>query len=262
MSDPFERLRDRDGGSTAPDVAAIKARARRIERRRYAGLASGAVAIALLAVVGIVVGTGPGGDPPARRLAQSLESEPTAAPATASPSAVTEPSAQQRRDAAASAFRAQSAPGSAPSGESSGAGAAPATASRAESDQPARSGFEVTLDVIEESARPGRGVGFSLKACNRSNEPVDLTFQSGQRYDFEVSRGGELVWRWSDGQAFTQVYGQERWGPGECKTYTEWWDGTDSQGKVAPPGRYEAVGILTSSPPYRTRAQSFCLDAC
>jgi hypothetical protein len=116
--------------------------------------------------------------------------------------------------------------------------------------------------VNDEMLGPRRGVGFTLRACNKTTETIEKTFSSGQRYDFEVSRNGDRVWRWSDGQVFTQVYGQETWEPGQCKSYSEFWDGTDSSGAPAPPGKYEAVGVLTSSPPLRSAAKSFCLDTC
>lgn len=262
MSDPFERLGS-VGGSAEPPLDAIKARARRIQRRRYAGVAGGAVAIALFAVVGIVVSSGPDSDPSARRLAQGLESKRAAESPTAAPRRELDKTTSAEAGGAAAVVPQRDAPEGA-STFSSGGEAAPAAAaaeSQAAADRSA-TGMEVSLDVIEESAQPRRGVGLLLKACNRSGKPIDLDFSTGQRYDFEVSQNGDIVWRWSDGMSFTQVFGQERWDSGECKTYSEWWDGTDSQGGIAPPGSYQAVGILTSSPSLRTGAETFCLDAC
>ena len=87
-------------------------------------------------------------------------------------------------------------------------------------------------------------------------------FPTGQRYDFEVKRGGSLVWRWSDGMAFTQIYGQESWAPKQCKTYTATWNGTNSNNAPQPTGSYQVTGILTSSPRQSTPAKMFCLDIC
>lgn len=263
MSDPFDRLRASEAGS-GPDVDAIKARARRIERRRYAGLGGGAVAIALIAVVGIMLSTGPGDS--ARRLATSADATPT----TEASSGVEPPVANSLRSGDTGASTTEGfvgttgAPG-AVTGSTGGGASQPgphagesAAASRAADSAP--SSFEVTLQVSGPSV--GRGARFTLRACNTTNETRELTFASGQRYDFEVSRNGELVWRWSDGRAFTQIYGTEQWGPGQCKTYNDSWDGTNSDGGIAPPGSYQAVGIVASSPQLRSAPKSFCLDAC
>lgn len=263
MSDPFDRLRA-SGPGPDPDVDAIKSRARRIERRRYAGLGGGAVAIVLIAVVGIVLSTGPRDS--ARKLATGADATPTTQAFAAED--------QSRRTEAqleagvvpsdpAGFVGTTAAPGAVTG--STGAGASESApqaggAAAARSADQAPSGFEVTLEVSGPSV--GRGARFTLRACNTSNETRELTFPSGQRYDFEVSRNGELVWRWSDGRAFTQVYGTEQWGPGQCKTYNDSWDGRTSDGGVAPPGSYQAVGIVASSPQLRSAPKTFCLDAC
>lgn len=256
MSDPFEKLQG-SGGSAEPPLDAIKARALRIQRRRYAALGGGAVAVVLIAMVGIFLGTDPGADR-ARTLAQSRTATPEA---TAAPG-----SAEGRRPA--SGARLQNPPqedqvldqGAAPlPADQSGTTAQEesASAARAAEADSMSSGVEVTLSVSKEALR---SVRFTLRACNRSDEATELAFGSGQRYDFEVSRDGELVWRWSDGKAFTQVHGQERWDAGECRTYSEVWDGRNSEGSLASPGSYDAVGILTSSPPLRSQSRSFVVS--
>jgi hypothetical protein len=106
------------------------------------------------------------------------------------------------------------------------------------------------------------GADFTLKVCNPGDRSVERSFNTSQRYDFEAKRGDELVWRWSNGRAFGEVVGKERWGPGECKKWTEHWDGTSSSGGVAPSGSYEAIGILKSSPDQQTKPKRLCLDIC
>jgi hypothetical protein len=107
-----------------------------------------------------------------------------------------------------------------------------------------------------------RGADLTLKACNPGSETVRREFRSGQRYDFAVSRSDEVVWRWSDGRAFTQGVGTETWKAKECKTWTERWDGMTSSGAPASSGSYEAVGVLTTSERQRTKPVSFCLEIC
>lgn len=263
MSDPFERLRA-SGPGPGPDVDAIKARARHIERTRYQRLGGVAVATILLAVVGITLTT-TGPDDSARRLSVGeIETPPAETPERrpASPEAGQELSA-----GAAQGFVGTTAsPGVGTAGTTTSSGgmaaAAPsresAASSRAADEAP--SAFRVTLEVTEIGV--GQGAHFTLDVCNTTDQSHKLTFPTGQRYDFEVRRDGNLVWRWSDGKAFTQVYGEETWRPGECKTYDDAWNGRESDGGIAPPGRYSATGIVASSPQLRSAPKSFCLDAC
>lgn len=241
MSDPLDRLRAEDAGGGAPDVEVIKARARRIERRRYAALGTGAAAIAIVAVVGIVISTGP--DAPTSRLAQQEDARET-------PAAQETATAELRASGTAAGRSAETEADTATSPAMGGA-----TSGQAET-----ASLQATLEVSD-GPEPHR-VDFTLKVCNRSASTVERTFDDAQRYDFDVSRDGELVWRWSDDQVFAQVVGRESWEPGKCKTWTETWNGTNRSGMPAPTGNYEAVGVLTTSPPLRTDAHSFCLDVC
>ena len=56
------------------------------------------------------------------------------------------------------------------------------------------------------SARVDTVVTLTLTVSNPSSAPADVTFGSGQRYDFTISDGstGAQLWRWSMGIAFTQ----------------------------------------------------------
>src|SRR3989442_1044188 len=71
MSDPFDALRSSVRGASG-DVGAIKARARRIDRRRRVALSSSAVVIAGIAVAGVLLrpGSGP------QQLAQKSQATP------------------------------------------------------------------------------------------------------------------------------------------------------------------------------------------
>ena len=118
--------------------------------------------------------------------------------------------------------------------------------------------LEATLTVTDQMI--GRGKTFTLKVCNVSSATVTRDFGTSQRYDFEVSRRGKLVWRWSDGQMFSQVIGSESWKPKGCKSWSESWDASTADGGRAPAGDYEAVGILKAQPELRTSPTSFTVS--
>lgn len=260
MSDPFERLtKTADFGAT-PDVGAIRARAKAIEHRRRLALSGSAVAVAVIAVAGILIGTNPNGTPTADLAQEQFATTPTppAAQRSAPLAAVTvEDSESAGTVGSGSATAAKSAPAQGPSQE---AGVSADTSAAA----PARGGGSVqelsaTLEVEDQTI--GRGKTFTLKVCNQTSGTVTREFGSSQRYDFEVKRDGALVWRWSDGQAFTQVVGEETWKAKECKTWTEQWDATNSEGAPVPTGDYEAAGILKTSPELRSGAEKFSVSA-
>ena len=81
-----------------------------------------------------------------------------------------------------------------------------------------------------------------LQVTNTTESPVELTFTSGQSYDFVVYDGaGTEVWRWSSEQMFTQALREERVAPGETLTYSAIW--APAPGTA---GEFEVVGILTA----------------
>jgi hypothetical protein len=77
-------------------------------------------------------------------------------------------------------------------------------------------------------------------------EPVQLTFPSGQSYDFVIrNEKGETVYRWSDGKAFTMAIRTEIFGPGEKNFMIQARLGS-ADGKPFPQGKYVAEGWLTT----------------
>ncbi len=251
MTDPFDQLRGASSGAS-PNIDAIRLRAHRIRRRRQTGLAgAGAAAMAIIAVVGVLLATGPDGEKASTSLAQELRS--TTAPTQAPPRALagrvadSEPASKPVSGGAVRSGSGAPVTGSAPAEEgqttSSDAGVAAAKGAPAPE-------LEATLEIEEQTI--GRGKTFTLKVCNVTSGTVKRSFGTSQRYDFEVSREGKLVWRWSDGQFFTQVVGDETWKAKECKTWSESWDATDSEGSPVATGDYEAVGILKAQPELRT----------
>ena len=251
MSDPFDKLRDPDTSPFEPDVAAIRSRAKHIERRRQQLIGGAAVAVAFVAIAGIFITTRPGEHKTSSLAQGELKSR-------TSPTVENAPFSAA--DSAASTSPTPARVLTAPQEKSNaGTAAAPGSASRDLAAKP--SNLNVTLSVKD---RPvGRGADLTLQACNPSSDTaVERHFGSSQRYDFEVAQDGAVIWRYSDGRAFAQVVGTERFEPKQCRSWKTTWDGRRSSGGPAPPGTYQITGVLTSTDPTRTAARDYCLDIC
>lgn len=87
----------------------------------------------------------------------------------------------------------------------------------------------------------GDSVHFVLQVTNASEQPVALEFTSGQSYDFVVHRGERELWRWSEGQFFTQALRSETLPPGETLRYqASWAPLPDTAGELTVTGRLVA----------------------
>jgi Intracellular proteinase inhibitor len=86
-----------------------------------------------------------------------------------------------------------------------------------------------------------RGIQFALGVTNVGKKHVELTFRSGQSYDFVVVDSvGREVWRWSNGRMFTQGVQNKQLSTGDTMQARELW--------TAPvPGRYTAIATLNSA---------------
>ncbi|HYZ92856.1 MAG TPA: BsuPI-related putative proteinase inhibitor [Actinomycetota bacterium] len=262
MSDPLRNLGSLGGWSSPAPVSAIKARAIKMERRRHIALGTGGALIAIIGLTTLFAGARPDllhqGRPIAR--GTSLVPTPEFLEHTAEPTAEGEGSSAEQLLAqapVATESRRVDLRGDTPqSTEGSAAFAAP------EARQSTGNDLDVDLDVNDESFGPALRIGFTLTVCNGTDKPIEKTFPSGQRYDFEVKQDGEMVWKWSDGRAFTQVQGFERWDAGECRTFTDSWNGRNPDGSRAESGQYEAVGTLTSEKPMTSDPETFCVETC
>ncbi len=114
--------------------------------------------------------------------------------------------------------------------------------------------FSITLDRDTYTAPvdPGPSVPVMtarLSLRNTSDKPVRLAFSSGQRYDLELkNERGEVVYRWSEGRAFTMELGEEIIEPGE-RNYVVTVRLADKEGKPLAQGKYTAVGWITTMGP-------------
>lgn len=105
------------------------------------------------------------------------------------------------------------------------------------SDSPAAAPLVSTLQV-ESSADSLR---FLLQVTNAAGEALQLTFPTGQSFDFVVLQNDRELWRWSSDQMFTQAIRTERLAPGETRTFEASWQ--------RPPGARGAItvrGFLTA----------------
>lgn len=84
-------------------------------------------------------------------------------------------------------------------------------------------------------------VEFQLSVTNPSAEAVQLTFPSGQSFDFTVMDNGREVWRWSADQMFTQAVRTETLQPGQTQSYRAVWMPPASLS-----GEFTVRGMLTA----------------
>jgi hypothetical protein len=106
--------------------------------------------------------------------------------------------------------------------------------------------FSMSLDraVYDTNGIPVMNARLTLRSTMA--QPLDLTFPSGQRYDLIVRNDrGQEVARWSDGKAFTLIFGTEKFGPGE-RNYMVQLPLEDKQNKRLPSGKYVAEGFLAT----------------
>jgi len=87
-----------------------------------------------------------------------------------------------------------------------------------------RDGLLYYLQTDKFNYRRGEPVRMTLITVNVSNRPIRLTYRTGQRFDFWVTRSGREVWRWSDGRFFTQALDRVTLEPGESQTFRATWD--------------------------------------
>lgn len=82
-------------------------------------------------------------------------------------------------------------------------------------------------------------VTFALTVRNPDDEPVSVQFSDSCRADVAVVDDGEEIWRYTEGRMFAQMIGEERFDPGESRTFEVEWDDPRA-------GSYTAVGDLTA----------------
>lgn len=98
----------------------------------------------------------------------------------------------------------------------------------------------LTVAVTPSSVKKGETVNLALMLA--ANQPVELQFRSGQRFDFEIAdASGSVIWKWSEGQMFTQALGTEQMEEGDERRYDASWEATHT-GTLEVTGRVTAMG--------------------
>ena len=128
---------------------------------------------------------------------------------------------------------------------------APQPANQNPQTQPAPNTIAVALTPTKSTFGRGETITFTITARNTTDAAQSLTFASGKRFDVVATPEGEnkeAVWRWSTGKAFTMIFGNVNWRPGETKTWTATWDQTDNNNNPLPRGRFVIQAELASTP--------------
>lgn len=102
-------------------------------------------------------------------------------------------------------------------------------------------GVTVTFKAEPAHARAGQAVRLTLRLVNNAGRATDLTYASAQRYDFWVTRGSKEVWRWSEGQVFTQETTEETLEGQSGTSFSEAWP-SESPGTYVAHGSVKAEG--------------------
>jgi len=108
-------------------------------------------------------------------------------------------------------------------------------------------GLKLVLQTERGTYSLGEPVPLRFEVTNTGEEPVELAFSTGQRFDFLIERDGEPVWHWAYGKQFIQVVTQLTLEPGQSLTYEVVWPQVDNAGRAVPPGSYRATALLTAA---------------
>lgn len=100
---------------------------------------------------------------------------------------------------------------------------------------------EARLDSRLNVTVANHDVRLALALKNVGGKHAEITFPSGQSYDFVVvDSTGQEVWRWSKRRMFTSGVHNKQLAAGEGMQISEEWNATE-------PGRYTAIATLRSS---------------
>ena len=126
----------------------------------------------------------------------------------------------------------------------------------AESKSPGLAGLGLVLKADKETHGQGEPIKLTLHVTNRGTDPVTLRFLSAQRYDVAVKNlKGQEVWRWSSGQMFAQVMGEETLQPGRrARTYRI------TVRERLSPGRYAVIGTIPAQEELLSESITISID--
>jgi hypothetical protein len=100
-------------------------------------------------------------------------------------------------------------------------------------------------------------IRLALHVVNSGTKRVEITFPSGQTYDFVILDSlGREMWHWGSGRMFTQTLRNKLLDGGEALDIEETWVTA-----ALAPGRYTARGVLTSVNFPLTQQTEFTVEA-
>jgi hypothetical protein len=97
----------------------------------------------------------------------------------------------------------------------------------------------------------GESYRIVMIVTNTADKLLPFQFRSSQTYDFVIhdAASNREVWRWSNGNFFTQVVRSEAIRAGGKWQFEVVWNRKDNDGMPVPAGQYRVTGMLMSSPP-------------
>ncbi|HBE77483.1 MAG TPA: hypothetical protein DDW65_06815 [Firmicutes bacterium] len=114
----------------------------------------------------------------------------------------------------------------------------------------------LTLTTDKKVYQPSQPITMSLEVLNRTSAPLNVTFVSSKAYDFILSSGEQIVWKWSEGRMYAQSLRTITLSPGKPLIYQSVFNPATAK-KVLAEGSYKLVGvwptmgkIYTSEPVY------------
>lgn len=104
------------------------------------------------------------------------------------------------------------------------------------------------MEVV--TSQSAEGIKITMVALNVSDKILPFRFGSGQTYDFVIheAASGKEVWKWSNGNFFTQVVRTDSIRPEGRWQFEITWNRKDNDDKPVPAGRYRLTAIITSLP--------------
>ena len=122
---------------------------------------------------------------------------------------------------------------------------------------PGLAGLGLVLRADKETTYgQGEPIKLTLHVTNRGTEPATLHFLSAQRYDVAVKNlEGQEIRRWSNGQMFAQVMGEETLQPGRrARTHRI------TVRERFSPGRYTVIGMIPAQEELLSESITISID--
>lgn len=107
---------------------------------------------------------------------------------------------------------------------------------------PAPDGLELRLDYTT-PVRRGDDVPLTLTLTNTGAETLYISHQHAPRYDFVVTRSGNVVWELVYGLNLSDVEAITDLAPGEELRFSHIWNQRTNDGRTVSKGEYEVRGV-------------------